>query len=97
MNKINLQEKHVMEIMRSNTGTILTPRHIWAIYRKSYKYAELTSIRRAITDLVQAGSLEYEKEMYQNGLSIGYQYKIHQFNCPVKTTFKTHGRIVVIK
>lgn len=86
-NQVQFQDKKVMSIIREHNGELITPRHIWFYYRLKYKYAELQSIRRAITNLVNEGKLKYITN--SNG------YVISRFECPVKG-FKTRGRLVVL-
>ena len=82
------QEHNVMKVVRSNQDKKLTARIIWGLYRKRFKYAELSSIRRAVTVLMNEGKLRYK-------MNEG-KYIIHRSECIVRKGYKVSGRLIVI-
>lgn len=54
------QDKLVIKIVKENQGRSLTARVIWSL---TPVRAQLTSIRRSITNLVEAGHLEYGEKI----------------------------------
>ena len=79
------QQEKILKIIRRDHHRTLTARRVWYIFKSEHGHIQLNSVRRSITNLIQADKLAYVMD--------GSEHRFLKHTCPVEG-FETTERIV---